>query len=120
MSLVEEEERDLDRRRSDWALDEWDEVAEVPAVEPLRQQTRIVKWVVWVAFALVVMLIIVAGYELATAKDRDRYVDAFRGIVTRARESDARVHIAVTSTRVAAPLIRMSPARGEMMNGADH
>ena len=50
MSLVEEP--DLDRRRSDWTLDEWDEVGEVPAVEPLRQQTRIVKWVVWVAFAV--------------------------------------------------------------------
>ena len=62
MSLIEEEEPDLDRRRSNWALDEWDEVAEVPAVEPLRQQTRIVKWVVWVSFVLVVGLIIVAGY----------------------------------------------------------
>ena len=60
MSLVEEP--DLDRRRSDWALDEWDEVGEVPAVEPLRQQTRIVKWVVWVAFLLVILLVIVAGY----------------------------------------------------------
>ena len=62
MSIIEEEEPNLDRRRSDWALDEWDEVAEVPVVEPLRQQTRLVKWVVWIAFALVVMLIIVAGY----------------------------------------------------------
>jgi UPF0755 protein len=62
VSIVEEEEGDLDRRRSDWVLDEWDEVVEVPAVEPLRQQTRIVKWVVWTAFALVVMLIMVAGY----------------------------------------------------------
>lgn len=60
MSLVEEP--DLDRRRSDWELDEWDEVGEVVAVEPLRQQTRIVKWVVWLAFALVIVLIIVAGY----------------------------------------------------------
>jgi UPF0755 protein len=60
VSLIEEP--DLDRRRSDWALDEWDEVGEVPAVEPLRQQTRIVKWVVWVAFALAVVMILVAGY----------------------------------------------------------
>jgi len=62
VSVVEEEGPDLDRRRSDWALDEWDEVGEVPAVEPLRQQTRIVKWVVWVAFVLVVVMILVAGY----------------------------------------------------------
>ncbi len=60
MSLVEEP--DLDRRRSDWSIDEWDEVGEVPAVEPLRQQTRIVKWVVWLAFLMVIVLIVVAGY----------------------------------------------------------
>ena len=60
MSLIEEP--DLDRRRSDWVLDEWDEVGEVPAVEPIRQQTRIVKWVVWLALALVMMLILLAGY----------------------------------------------------------
>ena len=60
MSLVEEP--DLDRRRSDWAVDEWDEVGQVPAVEPLRRQTRIVKWVVWLAFVLATVLIIVAGY----------------------------------------------------------
>jgi UPF0755 protein len=60
VSLVEEP--DLDRRRSDWVLDEWDEVGVVPAVEPLRHQTRIVKWVVWLSFALASLLIIVAGY----------------------------------------------------------
>lgn len=57
-----EEEPDYDRRRSNWHVDEWDEVAEVPAVEPVRHQTRIVKWFVWVAFVLVVGLILVAGY----------------------------------------------------------
>jgi UPF0755 protein len=56
------DEPDYDRRRSDWPLDEWDEVAEAAAVEPIRQQTRIVKWAVWVAFVLVVGLILVAGY----------------------------------------------------------
>jgi UPF0755 protein len=57
------DEPDFDRRpHSDWAIDDWDEVGEVPAVEPLRQQTRIMKWVVWIAFALVAMLIVVAGY----------------------------------------------------------
>jgi UPF0755 protein len=60
VSLVEESE--LDRRRSDWNIDDWDEVGEVPAVEPLRRQTRIVKWVVWLAFLLVIVLVIVAGY----------------------------------------------------------
>ena len=60
MSLVEEP--DLDRRRSDWMVDEWDEVGEVPAVEPLRRQTRILKWVVWASFVVVAGLIIIAGY----------------------------------------------------------
>lgn len=60
MSVVDEP--DLDRRRSDWSLDEWDEVGEVPAVEPLRRQTRIVKWVIWLAFVLVTLLVLVAGY----------------------------------------------------------
>ncbi len=31
-------------------------------MEPLRQQTRIVKWVVWLAFVVASTLIIVAGY----------------------------------------------------------
>jgi UPF0755 protein len=48
--------------RSDWELDEWDEVGEVPVVEPLRTQTRIIKWVVWLALALVAVLVITAGY----------------------------------------------------------
>jgi len=37
----------LDRRQSDWAIDEWDEVGEVPAVEPMPRQSRLVKWTVW-------------------------------------------------------------------------
>ena len=60
MTLVDEP--DYDRRRSDWELDEWDEVAEAAAVEPVRTQTRLVKWAVWTAFLLVVVLILVAGY----------------------------------------------------------
>ncbi len=60
MSMVDDP--DLDRRRSDWESDEWDEVGEVPAVETLRRQTRIVKWVVWLALVLVAVMIIVAGY----------------------------------------------------------
>lgn len=31
-------------------------------------------------------MIIIAGYELVNAKDRDGYVAAFRGLVSRARE----------------------------------
>ncbi len=62
MMIIEEEEPDLERRRSDWALDEWDEPIEVPAVEPLRHQTRIVKWIVWLTFVLVAGLVIIAGY----------------------------------------------------------
>ena len=54
------DERDLGR--SDWVPDEWDEVGEVPAVEPLRRQNRIVKWVMWLALVLITVLIIVAGY----------------------------------------------------------
>jgi len=49
-------------------------------------------------------MIIIDGCEPMYAKDRDRYVDAFRDLVTRARESDGCVHIAVTSTGMAAPL----------------
>lgn len=60
MSLVEDP--GLDRRGSDWELDEWDEVGEVAAVESLRRQTRIVKWMVWVGLVLAGGLIIVAGY----------------------------------------------------------
>ncbi|HEY5664139.1 MAG TPA: endolytic transglycosylase MltG [Ilumatobacter sp.] len=60
MSLVDDP--DLDGRRPDWQLDEWDEVAMVPAVEPLRPQARLVKWVVWCAMALVMVLVVTAGY----------------------------------------------------------
>ncbi len=60
MSIVDDPE--LDRRRSDWAVDEWDEVGEVPAVEPLRRQTRLVKWAVWLAYAVIIVLVLVAGY----------------------------------------------------------
>lgn len=62
MTIIEEEEPDLERRRSDWALDEWDEPEIVPVVEPLRQQTRLLKWVVWLSLVLVAGMIIVAGY----------------------------------------------------------
>lgn len=59
---------DLDERRPprferfDWIADEWDDVAVVPAVEPIRRQNRLVKWVVWVALVLLVVLVLVAGW----------------------------------------------------------
>jgi UPF0755 protein len=49
-------------RTSDWAVDEWDEVDEVPAVEQLPRQSRLVKWVVWGLLAVVVALILIAGW----------------------------------------------------------
>lgn len=55
-------EPDDDRRRSDWELDEWDEVGVAAAVEPIRTQTRIVKWAVWAVFVVVVAAVLVAGY----------------------------------------------------------
>jgi UPF0755 protein len=47
---------------TDWQVDEWDQVGEATAVEPLPRQSRIVKWSVWVAMALVVVLVLVAGW----------------------------------------------------------
>jgi UPF0755 protein len=51
-----------DRRATEWELDEWDEVGEVPAVEVLPGQSRILKWTVWAAFALVTVLVVIAGW----------------------------------------------------------
>jgi heme-degrading monooxygenase HmoA len=45
-------------------------------------------------------MIIIAGYELVNAKDRDGYVAAFRDLVSRAREFDGCVHIAITADSV--------------------
>ena len=56
------DERDVRGPHSTWAVDEWDEVGAVPAVEPMRRQNRIVKWIVWLALAVVAGLVIVAGY----------------------------------------------------------
>ena len=47
---------------SDWQLDEWDEVGEVPAVEVLPGHSRVLKWTVWVAFVIVVVLVLLAGW----------------------------------------------------------
>jgi UPF0755 protein len=51
-----------DRRSSDWSIDEWDEVGEVPTVEPLPRQSRIVKWTVWGVLILATLLILIAGW----------------------------------------------------------
>lgn len=56
------DEHPLRERRSDWNDDDWDEVALVPAVEPLRRQTRLVKWTVWCALVLAAVLIVTAGW----------------------------------------------------------
>ena len=60
MSIVGEPRHD--RRPSDWETDAWDEVVEVPVVEPLRRQSRPIKWIVWLAFGLAVVLVITAGW----------------------------------------------------------
>ena len=60
MSIVGEPRHD--RRPSDWETDAWDEVVEVPVVEPLRRQSRPIKWIVWLAFGLAVVLVLTAGW----------------------------------------------------------
>lgn len=45
-------------------------------------------------------MIIITGHELVEAEQRDALVAAFRGLVTRARESDGCIHIAFTADSV--------------------
>ncbi|BCB82983.1 putative quinol monooxygenase [Phytohabitans suffuscus] len=45
-------------------------------------------------------MIIIAGYELVGAERRDTWVAAFRDLVTRAREFDGCLHVAVTADSV--------------------
>lgn len=45
----------------DWTPDPWDDVAEVGAVERLRVQTRMAKWVTYTVLAIVLALILGAG-----------------------------------------------------------
>jgi UPF0755 protein len=53
----------FDRRSSsDWAVDDWDDVGEVPAVEPLPRQSRLVKWTVWGVMGIVLAMILIAGW----------------------------------------------------------
>jgi UPF0755 protein len=53
----------FDRRTSaEWAPDDWDDVGEVPAVEPMPRQSRLVKWTVWGVMVVVIAMILVAGW----------------------------------------------------------
>jgi len=50
------------RPDDDWSHDPWDDADVVPAVEPVRRHTRTAKWIVWGVFAIVIALVLVAGY----------------------------------------------------------
>jgi UPF0755 protein len=53
----------FDRHTSaDWVHDEWDDVGEVPMVEPLPRQSRLVKWTVWGVMVVVIATIVIAGW----------------------------------------------------------
>jgi len=45
-------------------------------------------------------MIIIAGYELVDAQERDEYVAAHRDLVSRAREFDGCIHVAITADSV--------------------
>ena len=45
-------------------------------------------------------MIIIAGYELMDAEKRDSVVDAHRDLVSRAREFDGCMHVAITADSV--------------------
>jgi len=45
-------------------------------------------------------MIIIAGYELVDAEDRDRIVAVHRDLVSRAREFDGCIHVAITADSV--------------------
>jgi quinol monooxygenase YgiN len=45
-------------------------------------------------------MIIIAGYELVDAEERDEYVAAFRDLVSRVREFEGCVHAAITADSV--------------------
>lgn len=45
-------------------------------------------------------MIIIAGHELVDAERRDTFVAAFRGLVTRARDFDGCLHVAITADSV--------------------
>lgn len=45
-------------------------------------------------------MIIIAGHEIVDADRRDHFVEAFRGLVTRARAADGCLHAAITADSV--------------------
>ena len=45
-------------------------------------------------------MIIIAGYELVDVQERDKYVAAHRDLVSRAREFDGCIHVAITADSV--------------------
>ena len=45
-------------------------------------------------------MIIIAGYELVDASERDKHVDAHRDLISRAREFDGCIHAAITADSV--------------------
>jgi quinol monooxygenase YgiN len=45
-------------------------------------------------------MIIIAGHELVAAEKRDTVVAAFRDLVTRARDFDGCIHVAITADSV--------------------
>ena len=45
-------------------------------------------------------MIIIAGHELVDAARRDTFVAAFRDLVTRARDFDGCIHVAITADSV--------------------
>ena len=66
------DQRDVDR--GNWLVDEWDEVGEVPAVEPIRHQNRILKWIVWcalVSFILLKILDVTLGLRVSDDEETE-------------------------------------------------
>ncbi len=45
-------------------------------------------------------MIIIAGYELVEAEQRDTFVAAFRDLITRARDFEGCIHAAITADSV--------------------
>ncbi|WP_116953463.1 putative quinol monooxygenase [Jiangella endophytica] len=45
-------------------------------------------------------MIIIAGHELVAAEQRDAFVATFRDLVTRARDFDGCIHVAITADSV--------------------
>jgi UPF0755 protein len=46
----------------DWEPDPWDDADVAPVVEPVRRQTRTIRWLVWSSFVVAISLILLAGY----------------------------------------------------------